>query len=56
MILNANSIAQHAFQIKNGIMINVNVSVKGVIRQNKTRVGILANVFVNTGQVLVMIQ
>ena len=56
MILNANSTAQHAIQIKNGIMINVDVSVKSTIRPKKTIVGILANVFVNTAQLLVMIQ
>ena len=42
MIVNANSIAQHAVQIKNGIIkhVNVNVSVKKII------VGIPAHAFV----------
>ena len=56
MILNANLIAQHVIQIKNGIIINVNVSVKSIIRLKKTIIGILAHVFVNTDQVLLMIQ
>ena len=30
MIVNANSIVQHVIQIKNGIMINVNVSGKSI--------------------------
>ena len=35
MIVNANSIVQHVIQIKNGIMINVNSSVKSVIPAKK---------------------
>ena len=45
MILNENSIVQHVIQIKNGIMINVNVSVKSIMRVRKIVVGILAHVF-----------
>ena len=39
-------IAQHAIQIKNGIMKHVNVSVKIIILAKKNIVGILACVFV----------
>ena len=46
MILNANSIVQDVIQIKNGIMINVNVSVIPIARAEKIIVGILTHVFV----------
>ena len=46
MILNANSIVQDVIQIKNGIMINVNVSVTPIAHAEKIIVGILAHVFV----------
>ena len=46
MVLNVNSIVQHVIQIKNGIMRNVNVSVKGTGRVRKVIVGILAHVLV----------
>ena len=46
VIANANLIVQHAIQIKNGIMINVNVSVKRIIHSKKIIAGILAHVFV----------
>ena len=31
MIVNANSVVQHVIQLKNGIMIIVNVSVKSIV-------------------------
>ena len=47
MILCANSIVQHVIQIKNGIMINVSVSVKIIVHAKKKIIaGILAHVFV----------
>ena len=45
MVLNVNSIVQHVLRIKNGIMRNVNVSVKSTGRAKKVIVGILAHVF-----------
>ena len=42
----ANSIVQDVIQIKNGIMINVNVSLTPIARAEKIIVGILAHVFV----------
>ena len=39
-------IVHYAIQIKDGIMINVNVSVKSIIRAKKIIAGILACVFV----------
>ena len=46
MILNENSIVQHVIQIKNGIMINVNVSVKNTcIRAFKKDTGYLKSIF-----------
>ena len=46
VILNGNSIVQHIIQITNGILINVNVSLKSVISAKKIIAGILAHVFV----------
>ena len=46
VILNGNSIVQHIIQITNGILINVNVSLKSVISAKKIMAGILAHVFV----------
>ena len=46
MILNANSIVEHVIQNKNGIMINLNVSVKTLYMQKKITVAFLAPVFV----------
>ena len=46
MTLNANLILQHATQIKNGIIINVNPSVKIIVCAKNIIVGILAHVFV----------
>ena len=44
MIVNGYSIAQCVIKIKNGIMINVNVAVKSLVRAIKIIVGILAHV------------
>ena len=58
-IVNTNSIVQQVIEIKNGIMINVNVSVKSTVHVKKVLVGILAQVFVrivNVSKVLLMIQ
>ena len=59
MIANANSIVQLAFQIKNGVMKHVHVSVKDIVHARKIIVGILAHVFlkmVSIEKVLLMIQ
>ena len=45
MIANANSIVQLAIQIKNGIMILANASVKSIVSAKMVIVGILAHVF-----------
>ena len=44
-------IVQHVIQIKNGIMIHVNVSVKNIVRANKIMAGILAHVFARIGSI-----
>ena len=44
MILNANSIVQHIFQMKNEIIKHVNVTVKIIVNAKKIIVGILAHV------------
>ena len=46
VIENGNSIVQHIIQITNGILINVNLSLKSVISAKKIIAGILAHVFV----------
>ena len=46
MIVNENLIVQHETQIKNRIMINVNVSVKSIEHAKKILVAILEHVFV----------
>ena len=46
MIVNANSIVQHAIQIKNRIMTNVNVSIKSIEHAKESVDGILAHVLV----------
>ena len=46
VIVNGNSIVQHIIQITNGILINVNLSLKSVISAKKIIAGILAHVFV----------
>ena len=51
VIVNARSIVQHVIQIKNGIMINVNVNVKIIVRAKKIIVRILAHVFVRIGSI-----
>ena len=48
MIVNANSIAQHVIQNKNGIIKHVNVNVKIIISVEKIIAGILPYVFVGT--------
>ena len=48
-IENADSIVQQAFQIKNGIMIYVNVSVKSIARAKNIIAGILAHVLMKIG-------
>ena len=46
MILNANSIVQHAVQIKNEIMTNVNTMAKGIMHAKKYIVGVLTHTVV----------
>ena len=46
MIVNANLIVQHVIQIKNRIMIIVNINVKNIAPVKKIIVGILAHIFV----------
>ena len=46
MTVNANSIVQHAIQIKNGLIKHFNVNVKTIIRLKEIIVGIQARVFV----------
>ena len=46
MIANTNSVVQHVIQIKSGIMINVDVSVKSMTRARKIIIVILAQAFV----------
>ena len=46
LIVNGNSIVQHIIQITNGILINLNLSLKSVISAKKIIAGILAHVFV----------
>ena len=46
MIVNANSVVQHVYQIKNEIMIHANANVKSIARAKKSIVGIPAHVFV----------
>ena len=46
MTVNASSIVQLAIQIKNGITVNVNVSVKSIVHEENIIVGILAHVVV----------
>ena len=52
MIANANSIVQLAIQIKNGIMILVNASVKSIVSAKMVIVGILAHVFAEMANIL----
>ena len=46
VIVNANLIAQHIIQTKNGMILYVNVTVKSIVCAKKIIVGILAYVFV----------
>ena len=46
MIVNANSLVQNVIQIKKGIIINVNVSVKGIISVKRIIAEILPHGFV----------
>ena len=50
-MVNINSIGQHVIQFKNGIMINVNVSVKSIVCVKKVITGIIPNVFVEMGNI-----
>ena len=45
MIVNENSIVQDVIQIKRGITINVNVSIKSIAHTKEILAGILAHVF-----------
>ena len=45
MIVKAISIVQHVIQIRNGVMINVSVSVKKIVCTKEIIFGILAHVF-----------
>lgn len=47
VIENSNSIVLHVIHIRNGVMINVNVHVKSIARED-INVGMLAHVFVST--------
>ena len=51
MIVNENSIVQHAIQIKKGIMKHVNVNVKIIVSAKEIIVGILAHAFVRTASI-----
>ena len=41
MIVDANSIVKHGIQIKHGIMININASIKRIVRAKKIIVRIV---------------
>ena len=59
VIVNANSIVQHLIQIKNGIIININASVKSIVRPKQIIVQILAHIFAKIAgiqKLLLMIQ
>ena len=51
MIANANLIVQFVNQIKSGIMIYINASVKSNMHAKNILVGILAHVFVRIGSI-----
>ena len=51
VIVNANSIAQHVIQIKNGIIKDANVNFKIFINVKEIIVGILAQVFVRIASI-----
>ena len=48
MTVNANAIVQLAIPVKNGIMINANVSAKNIVHAKKIIVEIVAHVVVRT--------
>ena len=50
-IANANSIVQHAIQMKNGIIKHVNVNIKIIEIVKKIIVGTLTHVFVRIGSI-----
>ena len=52
MTVNANSIAKHLIQIKNGIRRNANAVVKNIIHKKNIIVGILAQLFVRMTSIL----
>ena len=52
MTVNASSIVQLAIQIKNGITVNVNVSVKSIVHAENITVGILAHVVLKIVSIL----
>ena len=47
MIINPNSMIQHMIEIKNGLMTNVNMSVKNIALAKKIIAGILVHVFMS---------
>ena len=51
VIVNANSIVEHVTQIKNGMIIHVNLNVKIIVHAKNIIVGILAHVFVKIASV-----
>ena len=51
MVVNASSIVKPVIQIKSGILISVNVSVKSITCAKKIIVGIVAHVFVRIANI-----
>ena len=47
MIINPNFMIQHMIEIKNGLMTNVNMSVKNIVLAKKIIAGILLHVFMS---------
>ena len=45
MVVNTSSIVHHVIQINNNIIINVNVNVTSIVRENNITFGSLAHVF-----------
>lgn len=52
MIVNANPIVHNVIQIKNGIMIDINVNVKSIAGEKKNIVGIIKCAFVRIVAIL----
>ena len=50
-MVNINSIVQHAIQFKNGIMINVNMSVRSIVCAKQIIAGTIAIVFVKMANI-----